>query len=589
MSKALKAQVDQLFEATKDLESYDEIKVHCDRFNEWVNTHTNYSTKSLGTLLSRYGFYKKFKSIPLDQGLNAETVQKYDENGNVKGQELKHYAVLMCGLDRHDWKDRNETTRVISRLGNDQEIDPDTYLEVTGQLLESSDPHELAVGLIAATGRRPHEILARAKFAPIKGEAYQVQFEGQGKKRGDKPVFPIATLYPAEYIIKCHQNLRREAGTRALLKEVANEFPNDLAAQNQAIDSRRNGSLNRVVRSYFGNKGDESPALAFRHGEEQDNCKALRAAYGALATERDCQRSVGSKMLYYARLLGHFVKEEPTDKELQNVATSLGYADYFTSKPVSFPLAPEKEKIHQVRVFEEDFELIKQFQEKWDLPNQQSVINRLISSQPKLILQGRELVEAKETINQLQKEKAEMSQAQTQETNVVSPELEATIERIVTEKIREALADVMVTAQNKATSAPTRQAAEVIDWESKSNAELWGSKAKGASEEKVRRSFNAIALYNDTVATGDDDRLAITNQALRELSGVNGLLVGDWLKAHADEVISHNSKYGMQNAKDPTKTETYYNKRHGAEKITKILNLVNEQFLDGEALKSQQK
>ncbi len=127
-----------------------------------------------------------------------------------------------------------------------------------------------------------------------------------------------------------------------------------------------------------------------------------------------------------------------------------------------------------------------------------------------------------------------------------------------------------------------------MDWEGKSNAELWASKIKGASEEKIRRSFNAIALYNDTVAIGDDDRLALTNQALRELSGVNGLLVGDWIKAHADEVITHNSKYGMQNAKDSTKVETYYNKRHGSEKITKILNLVNEQFLDGEALKSQQ-
>ncbi len=82
--------------------------------------------------------------------------------------------------------------------------------------------------------------------------------------------------------------------------------------------------------------------------------------------------------------------------------------------------------------------------------------------------------------------------------------------------------------------------------------------------------------------------MALTNQALRELSGVNGLLVGDWIKAHADEVITHNSKYGMQNAKDSTKVETYYNKRHGAEKISKILSLVNEQFLDGEALKSQQ-
>ena len=77
-------------------------------------------------------------------------------------------------------------------------------------------------------------------------------------------------------------------------------------------------------------------------------------------------------------------------------------------------------------------------------------------------------------------------------------------------------------------------------------------------------------------------------KALKELSGVNGLIVGDWIKAHADEVISHNSKYGMQNSKDSQRLDTYYNKRHGAEKITKILELVNGQLLDGEALKSQQ-
>jgi hypothetical protein len=594
MSKALQEQINQLFEATKDLNSLEEIKPHCDRFNEWVSTHTSYSTKSLGTVLSRAGFYKKFKSLKLEQGKNAEAIAKHDENGNVKGQELKHYAVLMCGLDRDDWKQRNETMRVIGRLGNDQEIDPDTYLHATGQLLESTDPHELAVGLVAATGRRPHEILARAKFAPVEGQAYQVQFEGQGKKRGDKPLFPIATLYPAEYIIKCLSRLRREASTKALLKEVANEHPSDLAAQNREIDSRRNGSLNRVVRAYFGDKGDAVPILAFRHGEEQDNCKALRAAYGALATERDCDRSVGSKMLHYARLLGHFVKENPTDRELQGVATSLGYADYFTSKPVPFPTAPEKEKVHQVRTTEDDFETIKQLQQDWKLPNQQSVVTRLIESQQKLAELGKQLLEAKAQINQLQKEKEEMSQVETQQITVTPSELEAMIGRMIEDKLQQALSNFSVTQQvNQANqSKPTTQVPakpqEVIDWAGMSNPSLWTTKVKGAAEEKVRRSYEAICLYNDTVATGDDDRLAITNQALRELSGVNGLVVGDWIKAHADELISHNSKYGMQNSKDPSKTETYYNKRHGAEKITKILSLVNESFLDGEALKSQQ-
>ena len=605
MSKALQEKIDELFEATKDLKSLEEIKPYCSQFNEWITANTNYSNKSLGTVLSRYGFYKKFKSITLEQGKNAEAIAKHDENGNVKGQELKHYAVLMCGLDRDDWAKRNTSSRVIGRLGNDQEIDPDAYLEVTGQLLESNDPHELAVGIIAATGRRPHEILARAKFAPIEGEAYQAQFEGQGKKRGDKPVFPIATLYPTEYVIKCLNRLRREASTKALLKEVANEFPSDLAAQNRAIDSRRNGSLNRVVRAYFGDKADDMPILAFRHGEEQDNCKALRAAYGALATECDCQRSVGSKMLHYARLLGHFVKEEPTDKELQNVATSLGYADYFTSLPVPFPTAPQKEKVMQVRVTDEDFETIKQLQKKWELQYPQSVISRLIERHEKTVELGKQLQEFQARINQLEKEKREMSQvkpepqteqATAEQTTSDMEALESKIERLIEEKLSKALSNLAIAqpTQSRATeSKPTVQASakevEAIDWSGMSNADLWTTKVKGASEEKIRRSYEAIALYNDTVATGDDDRLAITNQALRELSGVNGLLVGDWIKAHADEVISHNSKYGMQNAKDPSKTETYYNKRHGQEGVTKILSLINEQCLDGEALKSQQK
>ncbi|BAZ70915.1 hypothetical protein NIES4106_57120 (plasmid) [Fischerella sp. NIES-4106] len=44
----------------------------------------------------------------------------------------------------------------------------------------------------------------------------------------------------------------------------------------------RNQSLNRIVRAYFGDKGQNTPVLAFRHGDEQDNNKALRAAYGAI-------------------------------------------------------------------------------------------------------------------------------------------------------------------------------------------------------------------------------------------------------------------------------------------------------------------
>jgi len=602
MSKALQEKIDELFEATKDLKTFDEIKPHCDRFNEWVSQQS-YSEKSLGTLFSRYGLYKKFRDLPLEQGKNAESIPKYDGEGKVKGHELKHYVPLYCGLDNQQWNERNQSTRAIDRLENSTELDPDTYLEVTGKLLESEDPHELAVGIIAATGRRPHEVIARAKFYPVEGKPYHVLFEGQGKKRGEKPKFEIATLYPAEYVIKSLARLRRESSTKALLSEVATQFPKSLTRQNLEIDKRRNGSLNRVVRAYFGDKGDKTPVLAFRHGEAQDNNKALRAAYAVLATERDCQGSFGAKILHASRLLGHFVKEIKNDRDLTNLGTSAGYSDYFTAKPISFPTAPQKEKTTSIRINETDLEPIKKLQEHWQLPNQQSVITRLIERHEKTVELGKQLQEYKAHINQLEKEKLEMSQVTPQpQTEQTTPEqatpdtetLEAKIERLIEEKLTKVLSNLEIAqpsnqvSEGKPTTQTPAKQPEVIDWEGKSNAQLWSSKVKGASEEKICRSFNAIALYNDMVATGDDDRLAVTNQALRELSGVNGLLVGDWIKAHADEVISHNSKYGMQNSKDPSKTETYYNKRHGSEKITKILSLINEQCLDGEALKSQQ-
>jgi len=122
-----------------------------------------------------------------------------------------------------------------------------------------------------------------------------------------------------------------------------------------------------------------------------------------------------------------------------------------------------------------------------------------------------------------------------------------------------------------------------VDLTGLTNAELWGDKKrKGGSEEKIRRSFLAICNYNDTLATGDNDRLAVTNLALSQLSGANRGIIGEWVAQHRDEVISHNAKYGMGNKKDPTSTETYFNKGKDMERL---LKLVSDNFLDGQPIK----
>ena len=565
MSKALTDKVNELFETTKNLKSFEEMQPYCDDFNSWIKENTTYSQKSLGTVLSRAGLYKKFKSLPLEQEVNAVPVPKFDKDGKQVSIELKHYVLTQCGLTKDDWTDRNTTTRATDRLSNGNEIDPERYLEVVAKLLSSDDPHELAVGLIASTGRRPHEILARAKFTAVDGEQYQLNFEGQGKKRGEKPVFKIATLYPADYIIKIHTQLLKEPSTKALLKEVKAEFPKDTVAQNRRIDSRRNGSVNRVVRAYFGDKDDSTPVLAIRHGEEQDNCKALRAAYAALATERDCPKSVGEKMLHAARLLGYYVGEKPTDSSLRQTVTTLGYLDYYTNKPVPFPnnFVEDKQSKSNVRVFIDDLKAIKELQEKWELPNQQTTVRNLIELAQKAKKLEEKLLDVQAQLEEFKNQKVEETGTETMEN------LESTISRILDEKLSQLIPQLQ---QNESTSSNSKTAKskpkeDDTDWESVSSEELKQNKSRGAAEEKLRRSYLAITNHNDHKARNNNGQpdtsqmWVINNQALRQLSGCNGMLVKDWMTRHQGAIDDHNSKYELG---------TYHNKGRGD--ITKAIS-----------------
>ncbi|MBD2207817.1 hypothetical protein H6G33_36570 [Calothrix sp. FACHB-1219] len=578
MSKALQEQVNKLFEATKDLQSFEEIKPHCEQFNEWLNTSTNYSVDSLGTVLSRVGFYKKFKSLKLEQGKNADSVPKHDKAGNVVGNELKHYCLLLCGLDKKDWEARNETTRVSDRVTATNEdgsigieIKPDEYIEITGKLLESDNPHELAVGLIAATGRRPHEILARGKFTPVEGESYQAMFEGQGKKRGEKPVFKISTLFPASYIIEKFNHLRRDDSVKSLLKEVSNEFPRDTAAQNKAIEDRRGNSLRRVVQEYFGGKDSNEPLLNFRHGQDQNDCKALRAACAALVTERDCKGSIGAKMYFAASFLGHITPgEKISDSDLKHITTTLGYSDYYVTEPVGFPDAPEKAKPTNVKALPEDLEVIKNLQAELNLNSQHEVVHLLLEKYNLVTRLTKELAQANKKIDelsaknqQLQEEAKEMQVTENQTITIDKNELEALIDARLEAKLNQlpSSAESKPAVIKEVTKVQPKQ--DDRDWEAVSSEELKKLKSAGAIDEKLMRCFAAIKTHNSTVAISDDDRWYVGNAVLRELSGCNGQVIAKWLEAHNDEVTSHNEAYGLGQ---------YHNKRHKGKSITDVIS-----------------
>jgi hypothetical protein len=605
MSKAVQEEINKLFDAVKDLHSREEIQPHCEAFNEFISTKTEYSTASLGSVLSKCGFYKKFRSIILEQGKNAESVPNHDKNKNVIGHELKHFALLICGLDNQEWRDRNLTNRVTSRINGDgQEIDIQSYFDTTGKLLGSSNPHELAVGLIAATGRRPHEILARARFSHIQDKDYWVMFEGQGKKRGEYPIFPIASLFPAAYIVEKLQKLRDL--TNYFVKEIESEFPDDIAAQNRSIDNKRGQSLRRVVKEFFGEKYDESPLLEIREGDDQNNCKSLRAAYLCLATERDSKGSLGSKMLHAAKLAGHFIESDSVnDDELRHLLTTLGYLDYYTTKPVTFAPIPVIEKVEKIMittpkkaptkvgVSHETLEIINKMRDKESTASgqkitQTEVIDKLIKDSEELEKMAIQLTESKEKINQLELKIKELESSNNQETSDVDT-LEAKfearfkgLEELILKALQPATPATPIEVATPATEEEDIVKLEKVDtarernlntiFKGMANSALWEEKKSGVVEEKINRCFAAMCEYNDNCSI-QSDKIAVTNIALSQLASANRQEVSKWIEANKECVIAHNKKHGMHTSKEDNNAVTYYNK---GKKIDKALDAIKK-------------
>jgi TolA-binding protein len=599
-----------VFEATKDLLDLEEIKKQCDiLFCDWLK-EADIPTGSQGTYYSDAKFNKMFSVIPLEQGKNAELVPKHDKDGNVIGHSLKHCALIKCNISNQQYQKRNTTTRVIDRLSDGgQEVDPDGYLEVASRLIVSDNPHEIASGLIAVTGRRPHEILWRGSFYPVEGEEHQLMFEGQGKKRGDKPVFKIGSLLPANYVIQRLADLRRVDSLEALFKEIESEFPDDREAQNRSLDSRRGNSLRRVVAREFGDKFSILPALNLRNNDDQNNCKALRAAYGCLATARDCRGSLGSKMLHFARLEGHYVKENPTDKDLRNLVTTLGYMDYYTEKPVPFAPVPTIEKVEKVMttapkkaqnpgtkagVSPETLKIINELCDK-ENTRQAVIIDRWLEKVKKLEDVTAQLTAANEKINQLEskiKELESMSINEVQETTITVDTLESKfearfkqLEELVLKSLQVSTISAPATVVDVVTPATEEEdiaKLEKVDtarernlntiFKGMANSALWEEKKSGVVEEKLNRSFAAMVEYNDNCSI-QSDKIAITNIALSQLASANRQEVSKWIEANKECVIAHNKKHGMHTSKEDNNVVTYYNK---GKKIDKALDAIKK-------------
>jgi Telomere resolvase len=212
----------------------------------------------------------------------------------------------------------------------------------------------------------------------------------------------------------------------------------------------------------------------------------------------------------------------------------------------------------------DDYEEIKQLQKDWELPNQQTVVHNLIELAKKTKQLENQLLETQSQITQLQQEKLEMQSIppstpqSTLQSQPQSQDLQAMVKQMVAEALTEALPQIQQLTPNIQQPTPLTQRQPKAkpetpdkDWESVTSEELKASKHRGAAEEKIKRSFWAIANHNDHKAKDNNGQpdikqmWAVTNQALRQVSGCNGQLVKDWMESHHGAINDHNAKYGL--------------------------------------------
>ncbi|NJO30182.1 MAG: hypothetical protein HC874_23595 [Richelia sp. SL_2_1] len=409
---------------------------------------------------------------------------------------FRHIVFRLLGLDdyvteneklRESRKQKTTTSQQIVDVFDEEDkvFSVERYISTLRTLINSSDIWELATGLIAASGRRPIEILHTGNFELIEkspnylvNPEYAVRFTGQAKKQGEKPVMFISLLIPTIEFIEAFKKFRTSKEYTELNNLAVNLEKSQYSYQeiNKKIDAKYGNKLRRIVEDYY----DFMPKI------DEDNAKniSLRASYSKLVTLRDMgDKNSKSQLRYTGYMLGHLTPiihedgsyRHDTKKE-QRLSSTLLYGDYepdttnipFLKNIINF----QTETIKQTEV--EDMVIIAELKAKIEL---------------------------------LEKQLADKDE----ELKVFKSKLEY-------RKLD--LPDV-----------------EVMD-----NQMLFRSRKTGSGEEKLNRVWEAITAFNDNAT---EFKINPTNPILRQLTGVNGQVVKKWIDEHKVMYDDHINKHGF--------------------------------------------
>lgn len=453
------------------------------------------------------------------EDIQIDDNNSYDQQTKT-GVIRQHLALLVMNFSSDFHEERKQPTedkKQEQRRNLVSITNIDLYQSVIEQLLESREWREVAVGLIAATGRRATEILKTAEFNQI-GQ-FEVEFSGQLKAKGEerKP-YPTFTLLESNKVCDALFRLRRMPEIKELKKKTLGE-----------IDSGCNSTVNRLVVEKF------SPVIEPPTGELQLSTKNLRASYAALAIYLFCRWSQESSQ-FITEKLGH-----------TSDATASNYQDYQVVDNNGKPLTRGA--------------WVERIGEKMTETTQQLVhtSRMLVAKEVRDAFCDQDFLPFPDYASRME----ELLRLARIGKQFESGEL---VKEVVVEKVVEKIVEVPVekiVEVEKSTPAKAVKSAVKYDKrpEEMTNKELFGANLPNSGHEKIRRAVAAVKSYNENKGGDKAGMWAINIRTLKDLTNCRTEVVDKYFRS--DEGIEELGIRFETGDLDKTKVVIGYNEMMG--------------------------
>jgi Telomere resolvase len=267
--------------------------------------------------------YRKAIQTAVDEGLlplTKNTSREYTyskRNSGETGKAIDHFALDYLKYDSATYSQFAGISAERNNLKQDnlQPVNPDIFLAVAADLLNSADPFDLAVGIAATTGRRFSEVVAKGTMTAT-NDLYWISFAGQLKKRTYKKnveadSYLTPCLLPAAIVLDAMERFRQHPRIAALADFSVIEINRSLA-----------DSVKRSVIRNFGDTG----IVPILSSESAVTVHNLRGVYGEICTHFFCPPDRAISRFVQERL-GHVISADELKRA--NSSATQHYFHYY--------------------------------------------------------------------------------------------------------------------------------------------------------------------------------------------------------------------------------------------------------------------